>query len=70
MINLSLSISLPKPWNGEVFKTEKVGAVNFLVGPNGSGKSQFAHVLLQELRHNDQSARLLSTDRFNGNGTI
>ncbi|MDE0447656.1 MAG: AAA family ATPase [Spirochaetaceae bacterium] len=61
-----MSISLPKPWNGEVFKAEQVGAVNFLVGPNGSGKSQFAHVLLQELRHNDQSARLLSTDRLMG----
>lgn len=66
MIDLSLSISLPTPWNGGVFKTEQAGAVNFLVGPNGSGKSQFAHVLLDVLRSGGNSARLLSTDRLMG----
>ena len=66
MIHLSLSITLPTPWNGEIFNVKEIGAVNFLVGPNGTGKSQFAHALLSKLRQRGDSARLLSTDRLHG----
>ena len=40
MIDLNLKLQLPPPWKGQLFETDKIGPVNFLVGPNGSGKSQ------------------------------
>ena len=45
MIDLNLKLQLPPPWKGQLFETDKIGPVNFLVGPNGSGKSQFAMTL-------------------------
>lgn len=69
MIDQKLDFVLPKPWNGERFKRDRVGAINYLVGPNGSGKSRFASALKQALPH----ARLLGTDRLSamsGNGGL
>ena len=62
MIEMNLSIPLPKPWDGGTFETDQIGSVNFLVGPNGSGKSQFAKELAKHL----QGARMLGTDRLSG----
>ena len=64
MIEMNLNIQLPHPWKNEVFKTHRIGAINFLVGPNGSGKSQFALTLFDHLRKSSGSARLLGTDRL------
>ena len=66
MIDLSLSIELPCPWNGEVFNTDQVGSINFLVGPNGSGKSQFSLALHDKLSGSGRISRLLGTDRLRG----
>ena len=62
MIEMNLTISLPKPWAGGTFEAGQIGPVNFLVGPNGSGKSQFAKELAKRL----QGALLLGTDRLSG----
>ena len=62
MINHSLSLPLPLPWVSEVFQTDRIGEINFLVGPNGSGKSRFAAQLISQLNN----ARLLGTDRLSG----
>lgn len=60
MIDKHISLSLPTPWNGEVFQTQQLAPINFLVGPNGSGKSQFARAIRGHL----QNPRLLGTDRL------
>ena len=62
MIEHSLSFPLPVPWKNAEFKTEHLGAVNFLVGPNGSGKTKFAETLKAHL----PNSRLLGTDRLRG----
>ena len=62
MIDHSLRINLPVPWEDQTFKTDHIGPINFLVGPNGSGKSQFAVQLFRGMRR----ARLLGTDRLSG----
>lgn len=64
MINKTLSLNLPVPWKGEVFTTDQIGPINFLVGPNGSGKSQFAQELVRSME--SQNPRLLGTDRLDG----
>ena len=46
LIDRHLKFQLPQPWNDQIFETDKIGPINFIVGPNGSGKSQFAKVLL------------------------
>ena len=66
MIHLNLKLQLPPPWKGQLFETEKIGPVNFLVGPNGSGKSQFAMTLFNWLKTQAGEARLLGTDRLSG----
>ena len=63
MIDLTLECQLPPPWNNQIFTTNQVGSINFLVGPNGSGKSQFAEELVKQLRKNG-TVRLLATDRL------
>lgn len=60
MIDNHISFNLPTPWNGEVFDTDQLAPINFLVGPNGSGKSQFARAMRSHL----QNPRLLGTDRL------
>ena len=62
MIEHNLSIPLPLPWVDQVFQTDHIGEINFLVGPNGSGKSRFAVQLSNHL----SNARLLGTDRLSG----
>ena len=62
MIIHNLSITLPPPWLDQVFQTDHIGEINFLVGPNGSGKSRFAAELYPHL----DNARLLGTDRLSG----
>ena len=62
MIDHSLSFPLPLPWISQVFQTDRIGEINFLVGPNGSGKSRFAAQLTSQLNN----ARLLGTDRLSG----
>ncbi len=62
MIATSLSFHLPQPWENEVFQTNQIGSLNFLVGPNGSGKSRFA----KELSRSLVNSRLLGTDRLSG----
>ena len=62
MIDHSLSIPLPLPWENQTFETKQIGAINFLVGPNGSGKSRFASDLTRYL----PNMRLLDTDRLRG----
>jgi predicted AAA+ superfamily ATPase len=57
MIDLNLKLQLPPPWKGQVFETDKIGPVNFLVGPNGSGKSQFAMTLFNWLKTQPGGAR-------------
>ncbi len=64
MIEMNLNFQLPLPWTEEVFETNQIGEINFLVGPNGSGKSQFALALFACLRNERGSARLLGTDRL------
>lgn len=67
MINKSISIVLPPPWEGQRFETDLIGSVNFLVGPNGSGKSQFAKALLSTFSGpSGSTVRFLSTDRLGG----
>ena len=66
MIDLNLKIQLPPPWKGELFETDQIGSINFLVGPNGSGKSQFARHLFNCLEGQHGGARLLGTDRLTG----
>ena len=66
MIETSLSFSLPPPWSGETFETQRVGPINYLVGPNGSGKSQFAISLFNQLKGQLGGGRLLDTDRLGG----
>ena len=65
MIDMHLSFNLPTPWKDQVFETEQVGKLNFMVGPNGTGKSQFAKVLNDQLKSHGNS-RLLGTDRLMG----
>ena len=67
MIDMHLSFNLPTPWKNQVFETEQVGKLNFMVGPNGSGKSQFAKILNDQLKSHGTS-RLLGTDRLMGMG--
>jgi len=62
LIDRPISFALPKPWAGQPFTIERLGALSFLVGPNGSGKSRFANSLKGAL----QNARLLGTDRLEG----
>ncbi len=62
MIEQLFEFHLPKPWQGQVFRRERIGAINYLVGPNGSGKSRFA----EHLKHSLPNARLLGTDRLAG----
>ena len=62
MIEKHLSVTLPTPWVNEVFESNQIGEINFIVGPNGSGKSRFARELVKHL----DKARLLGTDRLNG----
>ena len=62
MIDYHLSFPLPQPWVNQVFETDQIGPINFLVGPNGSGKSRFA----KELANSVQNSRLLGTDRLSG----
>lgn len=62
MIARHLSFSLPEPWDSQVFETDEIGSLNFLVGPNGSGKSRFA----KELSGSLENSRLLGTDRLSG----
>ena len=64
MININLSFSLPQPWEGQTFRTQQIGPINYLVGPNGSGKSRFAGVLFDQLKSRPGGARLLGTDRL------
>ena len=66
MIDLNLKLQLPPPWKGQLFETDKIGPVNFLVGPNGSGKSQFAMSVFNWLKTQPGGARLLGTDRLSG----
>ena len=63
MIDLTLEIPLPAPWENQSFITTQIGPVNFLVGPNGSGKSRFANELLKKLNSHG-STRLLGTERL------
>lgn len=65
MINRPIEFTLGPPWNNQTFATEKIGSINYLVGPNGSGKTRFSLDLVQHLRRNSQSIRLLGTDRLN-----
>ena len=65
LIDRHLKFSLPHPWNDQIFGTDKIGAINFLVGPNGSGKSQFAKALLGHMRSQGLDTRFLGTDRLN-----
>ena len=62
MIDHSLSFALPLPWASQLFQTDRIGEINFLIGPNGSGKSRFAAQLSSQL----SNARLLGTDRLSG----
>ena len=62
MIEHKLSFPLPAPWENGLYKTERFGAINYLVGPNGSGKTRFAEVL----KINLPNSRLLGTDRLRG----
>ena len=64
MIAHSIAFDLPKPWDGQQFRRDEIGAINFLVGPNGSGKSRFANTLKDHLPR----SRLLGTDRLQGMG--
>ena len=64
MIEESISIDLPLPWSNEVFETDELGVINYLVGPNGSGKTRFAAELLNQLNGRVKGARLLGTDRL------
>ena len=72
MFEHNLEFGLPLPWTDGIFKTERIGAINFLVGPNGSGKSQFANQLFHALPssglpgQSPNRARLLGTDRLSG----
>ena len=66
MIEHSLAIQLPVPWDGLTFQTNCLGSINFLVGPNGSGKSRFANQLLHQLGGDPNQVRLLGTDRLSG----
>ena len=49
---------------GQTFRTQQIGPINYLVGPNGSGKSRFAGVLFDQLKSRPGGARLLGTDRL------
>ena len=64
MIERHIEVTLPVPWEDQIFTTERIGAINFLVGPNGSGKSQFASMLFQVLKRILRSGRFLGTDRL------
>jgi hypothetical protein len=64
MIPHTITFSLPKPWEGQQFHRDEIGAINFLVGPNGSGKSRFANTLKNHLPR----SRILGTDRLEGMG--
>ena len=64
MIEKHLSVPLPVPWHDQVFTTERIGAINFMVGPNGSGKSQFANTLFSFLYNILGRVRFLGTDRL------
>lgn len=66
MIERPIEVPLPVPWDGQVFTTERIGAINFMVGPNGSGKSQFANMLFSVLNRILGSGRFLGTDRLVG----
>ena len=64
MIKLDLSFPLPFTWENQLFETEQLGTINFLVGPNGSGKSQFATALFNNLKASGHSPKFLGTDRL------
>ena len=64
MIERHIEVPLPVPWDDQVFATERIGAINFMVGPNGSGKSQFAGMLFSVLNRILKSGRFLGTDRL------
>ena len=64
MIKIDLSFPLPFTWENQIFQTEQLGTVNFLVGPNGSGKSQFATALFNSLKASGHSPKFLGTDRL------
>ena len=64
MIKLGLSFPLPFTWENQLFETEQLGTINFLVGPNGSGKSQFATALFNNLKEHGHSPKFLGTDRL------
>ena len=70
LIDRHLKFQLPQPWNDQIFETDKIGPINFIVGPNGSGKSQFAKVLLGNMRSQGWDTRFLGTDRLNENDEI
>ena len=64
MIDRNLSFPLPQPWEKQIFETQQIGPINYLVGPNGSGKSRFASEMVKHL----EKSRLLGTDRLSGMG--
>jgi len=64
VIEKQIRIDLPAPSSGDIFETEFVGPINYLVGPNGSGKSRFAERLLTGFTRSSLKARLLGADRL------
>ena len=54
----AVSLSLPWPWNGELFELRRLAPVTYLVGPLGSGKTRLAKALAEAL-----GGRFVALDR-------
>ncbi len=60
-----VQLTLPWPWDGELFEVEDRRPLTFITGPLGSGKTRFARTLAKTL----PGARFLGLDRLEGDAT-
>jgi DNA-binding transcriptional MerR regulator len=63
---LSVAITLPWPWDGELFEIHNIGSLNYIVGPLGSGKTRLAERLAEAL----PNAQFIGLDRLADNAAI
>ncbi len=66
MINIPISIKLPKLWGAQTFTKSEWADINLLVGSNGTGKSLFADQLKTNLVNNGFKPRVLNAERLSG----